>query len=109
MKFSAVRALFSAEGSGVRRGDPNLLRRAKCDRRFLRNGRAPGDPDGSGDRTRRRRDHERHTFFATGGCIARVGARPVFVDIDPETCNISPVALERYLTESCRRGRRILA
>src|SRR6266403_5640845 len=45
-----------------------------------------------------------YTFFATGGGIARVGATPVFVDIDPETYNISPAALERYLTASCRRG-----
>lgn len=45
-----------------------------------------------------------YTFFATGGCIARVGATPVFIDINPETYNISPAALECYLTESCRRG-----
>ena len=45
-----------------------------------------------------------YTFFATAGCIARVGATPVFVDIDPDTYNISPAALEGYLTESCRRG-----
>ena len=45
-----------------------------------------------------------YSFFASGSCIARVGATPVFIDIDPDTCNISPVALERYLTESCRRG-----
>src|SRR6202171_3903676 len=44
------------------------------------------------------------SFFATAGCIARVGATPVFVDIDPETYNISSAALERYLAESCRRG-----
>ena len=44
------------------------------------------------------------TFFATAGCIARVGATPIFVDIDPSTYNISTAALERYLTESCRRG-----
>ncbi len=45
-----------------------------------------------------------YSFFATGGCIARVGATPIFVDIDPETYNISPNALDRFLTESCRKG-----
>jgi dTDP-4-amino-4,6-dideoxygalactose transaminase len=45
-----------------------------------------------------------YSFFATAGCIARVGATPLFIDIDPETYNISAAALERYLAESCRRG-----
>ncbi len=46
-----------------------------------------------------------YTFFATAGCVARVGATPVFVDIDPTTYNISPAAIESYLKEKCRRDR----
>ena len=39
------------------------------------------------------------TFFATAGCISRVGAKPVFVDINPETYNINPELIESAITE----------
>lgn len=42
------------------------------------------------------------TFFATAGCIARAGARPVFVDIDPETYNIDPAGIESVITEKTK-------
>jgi dTDP-4-amino-4,6-dideoxygalactose transaminase len=38
------------------------------------------------------------TFFASAGSIARVGAKPVFVDIDPLTFNISPHAIKTAIT-----------
>ncbi|MCQ2378071.1 MAG: DegT/DnrJ/EryC1/StrS family aminotransferase [Victivallaceae bacterium] len=42
------------------------------------------------------------TFFATVGAIVRVGATPVFADIDPVTFNIDPAAVESKITPKTR-------
>jgi dTDP-4-amino-4,6-dideoxygalactose transaminase len=42
------------------------------------------------------------SFFATAGCVARVGATPVFIDIDPITYNLSAPLLEKFLNEQTR-------
>jgi dTDP-4-amino-4,6-dideoxygalactose transaminase len=41
------------------------------------------------------------TFFATAGTIARLGARPVFCDIDPATFNLSPAAVQSFVSDHC--------
>jgi len=42
------------------------------------------------------------TFFATAGSIVRVGAKPVFVDVDPDSYNIDPAGIEQRITERTR-------
>ena len=42
------------------------------------------------------------SFFATAGCVSRVGATPVLVDIDPVTFNIDPAVVQRALTPRTR-------
>ncbi len=44
-----------------------------------------------------------YTFFATGGTIARVGARPLFLDIDPVTYNLCVDRVSEFLREGCER------
>lgn len=39
-----------------------------------------------------------NTFIATASCVARLGAKCVFVDIDPATCNLDPAKLEAAIT-----------
>lgn len=43
-----------------------------------------------------------YTFFATAGSISRLGAKPVFVDIDPDTYNINPALIEEKVTPHTR-------
>jgi dTDP-4-amino-4,6-dideoxygalactose transaminase len=43
-----------------------------------------------------------YTFFATAGSIARAGAKPVFVDIDPVTYNLNPSQIESKVTAKTR-------
>ena len=42
------------------------------------------------------------TFFGSAGAIARLGARPVFVDVDPETFNIDLNRLEEAITDKTK-------
>jgi dTDP-4-amino-4,6-dideoxygalactose transaminase len=43
-----------------------------------------------------------YSFFATVSCITRLGATPVFVDIDPKTYNLDVSQIESKITEKTR-------
>lgn len=43
-----------------------------------------------------------YSFFATAGVVDRLGARPVFVDVDPVTYNLDPAGLAAAVTERTR-------
>jgi dTDP-4-amino-4,6-dideoxygalactose transaminase len=42
-----------------------------------------------------------YTFFATGGTVARVGAQPVYCDIDPRTYNLSADSVQAFIDAAC--------
>jgi dTDP-4-amino-4,6-dideoxygalactose transaminase len=44
------------------------------------------------------------TFFATVSCIVRLGAMPVFVDVDPDTCLVTGDAIESVLADCKTAG-----
>ncbi len=44
-----------------------------------------------------------HTFIATTEAISQAGARPEFVDIDEQTCNLSADKLKEYLEVYCKK------
>lgn len=43
-----------------------------------------------------------YSFFATAGCVARLGARPVLVDIDPRTFNLDVAQVDAAVTARTR-------
>ncbi|MCL1980746.1 MAG: DegT/DnrJ/EryC1/StrS family aminotransferase [Proteobacteria bacterium] len=50
-----------------------------------------------------------YTFFATMGTILRVGAQPLFVDIEPKSFNIDPEQVAQALADDRKNGSRIKA
>lgn len=43
-----------------------------------------------------------YSFFATAGAVARLGAKPVLVDIDPITYNIDPTKIGKAITSKTK-------
>lgn len=49
------------------------------------------------------------TFIASANAIEYTGAKPVFVDIDLDTFNISPEKMEKYLEQAKKKGSKVKA
>jgi len=50
-----------------------------------------------------------HSFISTANCIRFCGAEPIFVDIDPDTFNLSPDCLEAMFRKDCQvKGGRLI-
>ncbi|MGC9490046.1 MAG: DegT/DnrJ/EryC1/StrS family aminotransferase [Thermovirgaceae bacterium] len=43
-----------------------------------------------------------YSFFATVSCITRLGARPVFSDVDPKTYNLDPASVKKAVTDKTK-------
>ncbi len=50
-----------------------------------------------------------YSFFATMGCVVRLGAKPLFVDIEPDSFNIDPDKIAECLAEDPARTKRVKA
>ena len=50
-----------------------------------------------------------YSFFATMGCIVRLGAKPLFVDIEPDSFNIDPDKIAEALAEDAARTKKVKA
>lgn len=50
-----------------------------------------------------------YSFFATAGTVARLGADPVFVDVDPRTFGIDPARLADWFEREAERRSRVKA
>ena len=48
------------------------------------------------------------TFIAPANAIRYAGARPVFIDADPDTWQMDPLAVARFLAEECERDRAVV-